>query len=57
MPGQNGDMRDEAEGGDQVCWLAELCPECGAMPTDDPAVEPGRCWRCGGDLRTRDPEA
>jgi nitrile hydratase subunit beta len=31
-------------GGDPVCWLHELCPECGAVP--DPQV-PGRCWRCG----------
>ena len=31
-----------AEGGDPVCWLHQLCPECGAMP-DRPDV----CWRCG----------
>jgi ribosomal protein S27AE len=31
-------------GGDAVCWLHELCPECGAMPT---AEQPDRCWRCG----------
>ena len=31
------------EGGDEVCWLSELCPECGAMPSGDE----DRCWRCG----------
>jgi hypothetical protein len=35
-------MSDEP--GDPVCWLAMLCPECGAVPgrLDAPA-----CWRCG----------
>jgi hypothetical protein len=32
------------EPGDAVCWLHELCPVCGAMPT---AEQPDRCWRCG----------
>lgn len=36
--------------GDAVCWLHELCPVCGAMPT---AELPDRCWRCG---HPRDPE-
>jgi hypothetical protein len=31
-------------GGDPACWLHQLCPECGAVPS--PEV-PGRCWRCG----------
>jgi hypothetical protein len=36
---------DADEPGDPVCWLDRLCPECGAMPSDD---EPGTaCWRCG----------
>jgi ribosomal protein S27AE len=40
-------------GGDAVCWLHELCPECGAMPT---AEQPDRCWRCGHPLTpTADP--
>lgn len=30
--------------GDPVCWLGRLCPECGAMPTED---SPDHCWRCG----------
>jgi hypothetical protein len=32
------------QGGDPVCWLHELCPVCGAVPS--PEV-PDRCWRCG----------
>jgi hypothetical protein len=32
------------DGGDPVCWLERLCPECGAMPSPD---SPQRCWRCG----------
>ncbi|MEU7816915.1 hypothetical protein, partial [Pseudonocardia sp. NPDC049154] len=39
--------RDDEPGGDPVCWLHELCPACGAMPTDDPSAPPDRCWRCG----------
>jgi hypothetical protein len=34
---------DEDEGGDAVCWLGALCPECGAMPSEGT----DRCWRCG----------
>jgi ribosomal protein S27AE len=34
----------DEEGGDAVCWLGQLCPECGAMPSAD---SPDRCWRCG----------
>lgn len=30
--------------GDTVCWLHQLCPDCGAMPSPG---HPGRCWRCG----------
>jgi ribosomal protein S27AE len=42
------------EPGDAVCWLHELCPSCGAMPT---AEQPDRCWRCGhpGDEDERRP--
>jgi ribosomal protein S27AE len=35
---------DTDEPGDAVCWLHELCPVCGAMPTPE---HPDRCWRCG----------
>jgi ribosomal protein S27AE len=48
-------MPDDAEGGDQVCWLDRLCPECGAMPTADPPGEPGQCWRCGAEVQAREP--
>jgi ribosomal protein S27AE len=40
------------EGGDEVCWLNRLCPECGAMPTEDVRV----CWRCGATLHEDDAE-
>jgi uncharacterized OB-fold protein len=36
---------EEDEGGDAVCWLGALCPECGAMPSG----ESDRCWRCGAE--------
>ncbi|MGB3375290.1 MAG: hypothetical protein WBA87_09140 [Microbacterium sp.] len=34
---------DEYEGGDSACWLANVCPECGALLDDLTAP----CWRCG----------
>lgn len=43
-------MAQETDGGDQVCWLDRLCPECAAMPTED---EADRCWRCGADVVPR----
>lgn len=39
-----GTADSDAHGGDPACWLHELCPACGAVPSPDP---PGRCWRCG----------
>ncbi|MBB2938688.1 ribosomal protein S27AE [Amycolatopsis bartoniae] len=36
------------EGGDPVCWLARVCPECGLFAEDDEAVT---CARCGARLR------
>jgi ribosomal protein S27AE len=39
------DLTDDA-GGDPVCWLNRLCPECGAMPTGGATT----CWRCGADV-------
>lgn len=45
VTGDGGSAVDaDAEVGDPVCWVDQLCPECGAMPTAD---EQGRCWRCG----------
>ena len=38
---------DAEDGGDAVCWLHRLCPECGAMPTGE---HPQKCWRCGATL-------
>jgi uncharacterized OB-fold protein len=38
-------VTDDGEGGDPVCWLGALCPECGAMPSADT----DRCWRCGAE--------
>ncbi|WP_461145406.1 hypothetical protein [Salinifilum aidingensis] len=34
-------------GGDPACWLALLCPECGAVAEQEP---PTRCARCGAEL-------
>ncbi len=31
------------EGGDPVCWLERVCPECGAFAE----AEAEECWRCG----------
>ncbi|MGY2080311.1 hypothetical protein [Modestobacter sp. SYSU DS0657] len=39
----------EPEGGDPVCWLERVCPECGRL-ADDPAAD--RCGRCGQLLRS-----
>jgi hypothetical protein len=44
LEAENGPVSgEEDEGGDAVCWLGALCPECGAMPSG----ESDRCWRCG----------
>ncbi|WP_181905774.1 hypothetical protein [Microbacterium bovistercoris] len=36
-------MDHDEHGGDSACWLAQVCPECGAL-LDDLAAP---CWRCG----------
>ncbi len=41
---------EETPGGDPVCWLDRVCPDCGAMPSADGGA---RCWRCG---RRPDPD-
>ena len=33
----------EPIGGDPVCWLEQVCPDCGALVS---AELPARCWRC-----------
>jgi ribosomal protein S27AE len=40
--GEDGAVADET--GDPVCWLHRLCPECGAVPSEE---DDGACWRCG----------
>jgi hypothetical protein len=45
---------DGDEGGDAVCWLGALCPECGAMPSEEPSAGSDRCWRCGAQLEPRE---
>ncbi|MFE2754541.1 hypothetical protein ACFXGA_21335 [Actinosynnema sp. NPDC059335] len=39
--------REETEGGDPVCRLSRVCPECGAL--DDGPARPV-CPRCGATL-------
>ena len=38
---------DGEVGGDPVCWLSQVCPECGRMPEGEPR---DRCERCGAPL-------
>jgi hypothetical protein len=40
------DVGDDEEfvGGDPVCWLNRVCPECGALRDEEPPVP---CPRCG----------
>jgi len=40
--------RDPDLGGDPVCWLDRVCPECGLF-LDDQVLEnaAGQCPRCG----------
>ena len=42
------------QGGDPVCWLNRVCPECGRLAEDGPGVEDGRpvtrCPECGAEL-------
>ncbi|GAA3734516.1 hypothetical protein GCM10022239_08280 [Leifsonia bigeumensis] len=33
--------------GDPVCWLEQVCDECGALIE---AALPATCWRCGATL-------
>jgi uncharacterized protein YeaO (DUF488 family) len=35
-------------GGDPVCWLTSVCPECGRFVEDEP---PTTCPRCGAEIR------
>ncbi|GAB3431267.1 hypothetical protein [Actinophytocola sediminis] len=41
------DNEREVSGGDPVCWLAQVCPECGLLVEQElPAV----CGRCGATV-------
>lgn len=42
-----------AEGGEAVCWLDRVCPDCGAL-TDSGAAA---CWRCGTAIEEEDDDA
>lgn len=39
------------EGGDPVCWVSRVCPECGLFAVQKP---PTTCTRCGAAIP--DPE-
>ena len=39
--------KPEDIGGDPVCWLTSVCPECGRFVEDEP---PTRCPRCGAAI-------
>ncbi|MFT7841208.1 hypothetical protein Q5530_34170 [Saccharothrix sp. BKS2] len=38
---------ERVEGGDPVCWLSRVCPECGLLADGEP---PEVCPRCGAAL-------
>ncbi|HZM67781.1 MAG TPA: hypothetical protein VFC16_15930 [Nakamurella sp.] len=40
---------EEDLGGDPVCWLADVCPECGRFVGRRP---PAQCPRCGAAIVT-----
>lgn len=45
--GEDRDSREARTGGDPVCWLEHVCPECGALVE---AELPAVCWRCGAEV-------
>lgn len=44
VPGGRPPAGGEDGGGDPVCWLSRVCPECGALSAAGP---PATCERCG----------
>jgi ribosomal protein S27AE len=44
-------VSDPAEGGDPVCWLNRVCPECGLLTDEEP---PLTCPRCGATIPAPD---
>ncbi len=41
---ERGETAPGPQGGDPVCWLHRVCPECGAFSDTAP---PTVCHRCG----------
>ena len=39
------------QGGDPVCWLSRVCPECGLFAVREP---PTTCQRCGAAIAADD---
>jgi hypothetical protein len=37
-------------GGDPVCWLNRVCPECGRFAWDEDLDSTTRCAECGAEL-------
>ena len=48
-PGNRGDDAPAGSdlGGDPVCWLSQVCPECGLFVESAP---PAVCGRCGASI-------
>ncbi|MQA24186.1 MAG: hypothetical protein GEU94_01670 [Micromonosporaceae bacterium] len=44
-PGEPVDPADQ--GGESVCWLPRVCPECGRLADAEP---PTTCERCGAAI-------
>ncbi|GGP75124.1 hypothetical protein [Saccharothrix coeruleofusca] len=52
MPNDEGGSPPVREqGGDPVCWLERVCPECGLFVEDEP---PAVCGRCGAPIPEED---
>ena len=57
VPEQNGVVSEsepapaEDVGGDPVCWLHLVCPECGGLAEEQP---PAQCPRCGAEIPGED---
>jgi hypothetical protein len=41
-------MAEDDLGGDPVCWLDRVCPECGRFAAEE--SEDRRCAECGAEL-------
>lgn len=47
QPADDRDGNVAESGGDPVCWLPRVCPECGLFSEIEP---PTRCTRCGAPI-------